>query len=167
MTNYISAYTGAQIDAAIANVSTKMDSNKIRYAVATGEVITSTSLVDIAGLTIPLTAGTYLFEASVHGASSATGGYRLGVQYSGTATSIEANHSGQTTTTAWGATARITALNTASTTLGTTNNAETQARITGIIVVSNSGNLTIQGLKVTSGNYTVRASSWLKVVQIA
>lgn len=134
---------------------------------ATGETITSTTLANIGGLSVPVVAGTYLVQAEVHGQSSTTAGYTLGINHSGTTTSIEGNQAGQLSTTTWGATARITAVNTSSTVLGTTANVETKAILTAKIVVSTSGNITIQGRKVTSGNFIVRGSSWLKVTKIA
>lgn len=133
---------------------------------ATGEGVTSTSLVNLAGLSIALTPGTYIFEAMLYANSSSTAGGRFGVQFSGTAT-VDAVFEGQTSTTGIAATARITALNSASTIIGTTASAETANRITGKLVVTASGNLTIQGLKVTSGTLTVRASSWLRVFRVA
>lgn len=138
-----------------------------RHVNATASTISATTLTDIPGLSIPLVAGTWLFEAQVHAQSSTTAGMRFGVNYSGTTTSIEGNFFGQLATTTLGATARITAVNTASTTVGTTANVETKHIITGVIVVSDSGNLTISGLKVTSGTLTHRSSSWLKVVRIS
>jgi hypothetical protein len=133
---------------------------------ATGGTITSTTLADIAGLTIAVAAGTYLIEAQIHGNSSTTAGYTLGINHSGTTTSLEANQMGQLATTTLAATARITAVNTSSTVCGTTASAETKAILTGKIVVSTAGNITIQGRKVTSGNFVIRSSSWLKVTKI-
>jgi hypothetical protein len=134
---------------------------------ASGQSVVSTSLVDLTGLSVTLTAGTYLFEAEIHGASSSVAGYRLAMNYTGTTTSVDYNHFGQLATTTLGATARVTAINTASTTLGTTASAETLARMTGKIVVSDGGSLVVRGLKVTSGTYTVRASSFLRVTKVA
>lgn len=133
-----------------------------------GFTTTSTSLVNITGLSIPLTAGTWAFEASIL-ASAATGtaGARLGVQYSGTTTSVNAGFQGQTNTTTSAATARITALNTGSTIICTTSAAITQNYIWGQIIVTGSGNLTIQGLKVTSGTLTVYGASKMNVRRIA
>lgn len=138
-----------------------------RHVNATDSTISATTLTNIPGLSIPLVAGTWLFEAQVHAQSSTAAGMRFGVNYSGTTTSIEGNFFGQLATTTLGATARITAVNTGSTTVGTTANVETKHIITGVIVVSDSGNLTISGLKVTSGTLTHRSSSWLKAVRIS
>jgi hypothetical protein len=137
------------------------------WAVFTGTTVTSTTLVDLAGMSIPLTAGTWVFEMLLSGASSSTAGVKFGVQYSGTATSVNATFSGQTSTTAFGATARITALNTGSTTVGTTANAQITGWIFGQIVVTTSGNLTAQALKVTSGTLTMNASSWMRAYRVA
>jgi hypothetical protein len=82
-------------------------------------------------------------------------------------TSVEAQCAGQTSGTAWGATTRITAKNTASVIVFTTSAAEGLVIISGQIIVSTSGNLTIQGLKVTSQTLTVRVGSWLTAVKTA
>lgn len=151
---------------AITKKVTKSDLIGLRN-IAVGETITSTSLVDIQGLTVPLTAGTWSFEANISLQSSTTAGVKFGVQYSGTTTSVSALHIGQLATTTWGATARITALNTGSTTIATTANVNQLASIFGKIVVSTAGNLTIQGLKVTSGNLIIYAESFIKATRIA
>lgn len=137
------------------------------HAVCSGDAITSTTLVNIAGMSIPLTAGTWVFEMIVSCASSSTAGGKLGVQYSGTTTSVDAVHLGQLATTTLAATARITALNTGSTTVGTTAAAELMCRIVGQIVVTTSGNLTCQALKVTSGTFTINASSQMWARRVA
>lgn len=140
----------------------------VLYAVAGAQSITSTTLVDISGLTLALTAGTWVFEAVVNGnAATLTAGAQFGAQYSGTLTSIEATFVGQLSGTTWAATARITAKNTASTVVMTTSAAECQVYLTGQVVVSGSGNFTIQGLKVTSQTLTIRSSSWVKAVKVA
>lgn len=136
-------------------------------ALATGEGITSTSLVDVAGMTIPITAGTWVFEMMVSASSSSTAGGRLGVQYSGTTTSVNATFFGQLATTTLAATARITALNTGSTIIGTTGSAEVTGRIFGQIIVTTAGNLTCQALKVTSGTLTINASSQMWARRVA
>jgi len=136
-------------------------------AACSGDAITSTSLVNVAGMTVPLTSGTWMFEAMVSCASSSTAGGRFGVQYSGSTTSVNAVQSGQLSTTTLSATARITALNTSSTIVGTTANAELMIRIFGKIIVTTGGNLTIQGLKVTSGTFTINASSFMWAQRIA
>lgn len=138
------------------------------FVVCAGHAITSTSLIDVNGMSIPLTPGTWIFEINISGsAATGTAGARFGVQYSGSSTSINAELIGQLATTTWAATARITALNTASTILMTTSAAQCHARIFGQIVVTGPGNLTLQGLKVTSQTLTIDASSWMMARKVA
>jgi hypothetical protein len=136
-------------------------------ALCSGAAVTSTTLVDLAGMSVALTAGTWVFAMYFSGNSSTSAGGKFGVQYSGTATSVNATFSGQTSTTAFGATARITQLNTASTTIGTVTSAQTVSLTYGQIVVTTSGNLTARALKVTSGTLTVDASSWMRAFRVA
>jgi hypothetical protein len=112
-------------------------------------------------------AGTYAFVAHLFGTSSSTAGVQFGVQYSGTSTSVDANQFGQTSTTGIAATAVITALNASSTTVMTTANAQAMVIISGSIVVTGAGNLTIRFLKVTSGTATINASSNLVAYKTA
>jgi hypothetical protein len=169
MANYISTFTGAQIDAALtlANTIPTLSANIPVTVVSPGNTTTSTSYVDLDGLSVALTAGTYFYEAEINSQSNATGGNRFAVNYTGTTTSIEGSQIGQTSTTAWGATARITALDADSTAVATTTNAETRTRLTGVIVVSTPGNFVVRGKKVTSGTTTYRAGSFLRVTRIA
>jgi hypothetical protein len=125
-------------------------------------------LVDLNGLSLALTAGTWIFEALISGsAGTGTAGAKFGVQYSGSTTSIDALHVGQLNTTGWAATARITAFNTASTTVMTTSAAQCHVKIFGKVVVAGSGNLTIRGLKVTSGTLTYNGSSMMWAFKVA
>lgn len=132
------------------------------YAVSSASTITGQSLADISGLSIALpAAGTYIFEMQISGTSSSTAGCQFGLNYTGSVTSVAACQIGQLSTTTWAATALITANNTASTVLMTTASAECSVLIRGQIVVSNTGNLTMRGLKVTSGTLTYRANGWM------
>jgi hypothetical protein len=122
----------------------------------------------MAGMTLALTAGTWVFQIVVNGnAATGTAGAQFGVQYSGSTTSIEATQTGQLATATPAATARIAAFNTASTVCMTTSAAECQVQICGQVVVSGSGNLTARGLKVTSGTLTYRSSSWMMARKVA
>lgn len=139
-----------------------------RVALCSGAAITSTSLVDIAGMSIPLTPGTWVFEMLISAnAATGTNGAKYGVGFSGTASSVLASFTGQTSGTAFGATALITALSTGSTTVHTTSAAQGMVRIFGKIVVTASGNLTAQGLKVTSQTLNVSASSFMRAYKIS
>jgi hypothetical protein len=89
------------------------------------------------------------------------------MNYSGSTTSIAATQIGQASTTTWAATAKITAINTVSTTVWTTAGAQGQTRIAGQIVVSNAGNLVVRGLSITSGTVTVDAGSQMQAFKVA
>lgn len=119
-------------------------------------------------MTLALTSGTWVFEAVIHGnKGTGTAGAQFGIGYTGTVTSMDAAQLGQANTTTLAATARITTKSTASTVAMTTAAAECEVRICGQIIVSTSGNLTAQGLSVTSGTLTVRAGSYLKAIKVA
>lgn len=142
--------------------------SKDMVAIATAGTTVSTTFVDLTGMSITLVAGTYLFDTWIYGqAGTGTAGAQFCMNYTGTTTSYEANQSGQLSTTTLGATARVTAVNTASTTLFTTSAAEGFLHISGKIVVSNGGNLVARGLKVTSQTLTWRGSSWMRVRRIS
>lgn len=139
-----------------------------QFVASGGQSITSTTLVDITGLSIALTTGTWVIQAVLNGnAATGTNGAQFGVQYTGTVTSMDVNQLGQASTTTLAATARITAKNTASTAVMTTSAAECRVQLDGQIVVSTSGTLTIQGLKVSSQTLTVRAGSYLRIYKVA
>ena len=140
------------------------------YALVSGSDFTtsSTTLVDITGLSVALVSGgTYEFEAVLTAGTGAdTNGVQVGVQYSSTG-SIEAGlHANAATATAFTA-GRITAFNTASATLEGSANANLPVWIKGIVVTTGAGNLTIQCLKPTSGTATVYQKSFLRVTRIS
>jgi len=129
--------------------------------------ITSTSLVDIGGLIVALTAGTWVFEAFVQAmCSTGTAGAQFGVQYSGTTTSTEFNMHGNLSATTI-STSRVTAKNTPGGVVLTTSTAEGIILMSGIIVVSDSGNFSVKGLKVTSQNLYIRAGSHVRIRKVA
>lgn len=128
----------------------------------------STSLVTITGLSLALTVGTWAFEININGnKATGTAGAIFGVQFSGTATSIACTQVGQLANNTWGATAKITALHTASTTLMTTSAAQCNVRIAGHIVVTVAGNLTAEGGVITSQTLTVDAGSSIEAFKVA
>jgi hypothetical protein len=140
------------------------------YALVSGSDFTtsSTTLVDITGLSVALVSGgTYEFEAVLTaGPGADTNGVQVGVQYSSTG-SIEAGlHAKAASATAFAA-GRITAFNTASATLEGSANASLPVWIKGIVVTTGAGNLTIQCLKPTSGTATVYQKSFLRVTRIS
>jgi len=139
-----------------------------KFAVCSGDAITSQSLTDIAGMSIALTSGTWIFEILISGsAATGTAGAQFGVNYSGTTTSINAEQFGQLATTTLAATARITAFNTASTIVMTTSAAQCFVKIFGQVVVTGAGNLTAKGLKVTSQTLTINAASRMMAYKVA
>jgi hypothetical protein len=139
------------------------------FARVTGANATTTTqtLTNIAGLTFAAAAGsTYEFEAVLSvGTSNVTTGTGYGVQYTGTASAIEGQIAGSSSTTAT-KTLRISALGTSYQAFLTTSNQTGGMLIRGIIVTTTAGNLTIQHLKVTSGTSTVYVNSFLKVTKI-
>ena len=164
-TSGFSGYTGVSGFTGASGVS---GASTILYAVATAGTTSSTSLTDMTGMTLPLTAGTWAFDTWIYGqAGTGTAGAQFAMNYTGTTTTYEANQSGQVSTTTMGATARVTAINTVSTTLMTTSGAECWVHISGQIVVSTSGNLVARGLKVTSQTLTYRGSSWMRAFKVA
>ncbi len=101
---------------------------------------TGTTLTNVTGMSVALVAGTYAIEVYLQTISTANSGLKLALAYSGTTTSCvytgdQANgttHGAHTTTTTMGnAVAAATAVT-------------TDAAITGTVVVSTAGNLTVQ-----------------------
>lgn len=140
------------------------------YALVAGSNATTTgqSLTNITGLTVSLSAGSvYEFEASMSvGTSAVTTGTKYGINYSQSGSTIEAQLTGTSTATATKS-ERINAVNTASGTYLAATSLTGQVLIKGVIKAgANSGNLTIQHLKVTSGTSTVYIGSYLKVIKI-
>lgn len=140
------------------------------YARVTGSDATTTgqSLVDVTGLSVVLAAGTaYDFEAVLGVTTTAvTTGTKYGVQFSTAGATVEAQLLGSLTS-ASSQSERISALNTATAAYLTTSAQSGQVLIKGIIITGiNSGNLTIQHLKVTSGTSTVKVNSYLKATKL-
>ena len=101
---------------------------------------TGTTLTNVTGMSVPLIAGTYAVEVYLQTISTANSGLKLALAYSGTTTSCVytgdqtngTTHGAHTTTTTMGnAVAAATAVT-------------TDAAITGTVVVSTAGNLTVQ-----------------------
>lgn len=139
------------------------------YARVTGSNATTTgqALVDIAGLSIPLTTNAvYEISGMLSVSTTGTAGVQYGLNYSVAGGTVEAQLSGSLTSTAT-KTERISALNTASTAYLTTSGQTGGIIIRGIITTgANAGNLTVKFLKVTSGTATVFQNSVLKVTRI-
>jgi hypothetical protein len=142
------------------------------YARVTGADATtsSTTLVDVTGLSVALSANTtYEFEAVLVTTTSAdTNGTRYGINFSAAGATVAAGLVGSKSA-ATAAGDSITALNTGSSQAYLTTTSESgTAMIRGTIVVgANAGNLTVQHLKITSGTSTVRIGSYLKVTKIS
>ena len=137
----------------------------------TQQDITSSTLVDIGGLVVTLpSSGTYVFESTINAmCQTGTQGAQFGAQFSGTTTSIEFNYQGNLAITSI-TTCRVTAKNTAGITLLTTSAAEGKIYLSGIIIVSTSGNFSIQGLRILGGgaqHLYIRPGSYVSVMKIA
>lgn len=114
--------------------------NTVSTAVSATSGTTGTTLTNIPGLSIPVVAGTYRFEAYLTGTSTTNSGVKFAIANSGTTTSavytgIQYNNATvnahATTTTAGNA-------------VGAATTVFTDATIEGSIVVSAAGNLTVQ-----------------------
>lgn len=138
------------------------------YVWVSGSNATTTgqSLTNITGLSVALIANTkYFFSANLSVQSSSTAGNQYGVNFSAAGATVEAQISG-TLAAATSRSDRISAFNTASPAY-VTSGATGGIRIEGIITTgANSGNLTIQHLKTTSGTSTVFQNSPLIVTRI-
>jgi len=132
------------------------------------QTIVATALVPIGGLQVPLTAGTWLFDAMVGFAcSTGTTGCQFGVQYTGTVTSVDAQVMGTITATLI-ASGRYTAKHAPGPqALGIVSGQQGVARIAGVVVVSDSGTFSIEGLKITSQNLFIHQNSQMRVNQVA
>lgn len=141
------------------------------YAQVTGSnaTTTSTTLVDVTGLSVALTTNAvYEIEAVMTGSTTAvTTGTGYGVQYSGAGGSVEAFITASSTSTVT-KTLRISALNTSAQAFLTTSAQTGGILIKGRVTTgANAGNLTIKHLKVTSGTSTIFIGSFLKVTRIS
>ena len=140
------------------------------YSRLTGDVsTTSTSLVDITGLSIALVASAvYEFEANlIVTVSNNTGGTSYGVQYSSSGANVYSTIIGTYSASA-AASGKIVALNTASAAYLSGANNTGEILIKGIFTTgANGGNITIQHLKVSSGTSYVNNGSFLKVTRIS
>lgn len=138
------------------------------FARVTGSNATtsSTSLVAITGLSVPLLANSvYYFTASLTGNGADANGVRFGVNFSAAGASVEAGVIADTAGTGT-RTRRINALNTATAQAFFTSVNDVYATIQGIVVTGvNPGNLTIQHLKVTSGTSTIYINSCLWAIK--
>ncbi len=137
------------------------------------QTTTSTSLVNVPGLSIALAAGSvYEFEANLTVRSSSDNGTNYGINYTGTGvTTIECFVDGNVDLGAGGHTLfqRVNALNTAPTYVyNAVANTDGGLMIRGVITTGATagGNLTVQHKKVTSGTSTVYGGSFLKVTKI-
>jgi hypothetical protein len=142
------------------------------FARVTGSNVTttSTSLVDITGLSIALEVSSiYEFEANLSVQSSSGAGNQYAVDYSGTGSnSIEAQIFGNTTNANRVGANRINGFSTATLSYLTVAGLAGAVKMSGIITTgaTTAGDLTIQHLKVTSGTSTVFMNSYLKVTKI-
>lgn len=152
-------------DATWSNIGTPV------YARLTGtQTTTGQALADISGLSIACEASA-VYELTVSlltGTSAVTTGTKYGVQYSAAGAAVNAGYNGTTTDTS-NVTNRMTALNTGTSTFMTTSGSTNGSFfLTGIFTTgANTGNVTVQHLKVTSGTSSVFAGSYMKLTRIA
>lgn len=139
------------------------------YARVTGSnaTTTSTTLVDVTGLSLPLSANSvYEFVAEITGNGADANGVKFGVNYSAAGATVEAGIYADVAGTGMRS-RRINALNSATAQSFFTSSNDVAALIQGTITTgANAGNLTIQHLKGTSGTSTVYVGSYLKVTKI-
>lgn len=170
-----STHTGAQAISTVTGLQSALDAKAAsmylpRLAFAANDVTTtSTSFVDITGLSIALEANkTYVFRVGLSAGTSAdVSGTRYTMQFSAAGASLEAqivNPISQTNARA----ERLSAFNTAPLSNSLTTSAQTGAiLITGRVVTgSNAGDLTVRHLKNTSGTATIYAGSFLEVTLV-
>lgn len=129
---------------------------------------TGQSLVDITGLSLALEASSvYEFESFLTVNSSDTNGNKYGVNFSSAGASVSAAIQAPQTAGRYWVTGIITALNTATAAYCTgATNINGGLMIKGTLTTgANSGNLTVQHLKVTSGTSTVYVGSYVKAIK--
>lgn len=139
------------------------------FVTSSDATTTGQSLADVTGLSIALaTNHTYEFEALLNVSSSDSNGNQYGIQYTGTAATLEAGIIGPLAANSMQS-KRISALNSATATFVTFSGSVGTALIKGTIITSGAsgGNLTIQHLKVTSGTSTIKVNSYLKVTLVS
>lgn len=139
------------------------------YARVTGSnaTTTSTTLVDVTGLNVPLAANSvYEFVANLTGNGADSNGVKFGVNYSAAGATVEAGIYADVAGTGT-RTRRINALGSATLQSFFTSSNDVAALIQGTITTgANAGNITIQHLKGTSGTSTIYIGSFLKVTKI-
>ncbi len=125
---------------------------------------TSTSLVDVTGLTFLCPANSsYLLEINLQVASTSAAGIKVGVTGSGTA-GIGLGVLGTAGSATATRTERLTALSTA-TSAFVTFNSDGILNLNGLVSCGvTPGNIQVQVLKVTSGTATVYGSSWIRAM---
>jgi hypothetical protein len=127
----------------------------------------STSLVDITGLTFAAAASKlYRVEVDLFGQNTGTAGMKIALAFS--AAGAAGWHLTMSHTTSAAASTAINPIGTASTTIyWTTATTDLTSKIIGTIVTgANTGNITAQALKVTSGTLTVHIGSTMTVTQL-
>lgn len=153
----------------VAQVNTLLGTTPHTYARITGSDVTtsSTSLVDITGLSVALAANSvYEMEAHVLALSSTTDQNEYGVNYSAAGASIDGTIRGYLFADTHVGSGEITAFNTATGPLQYTSKGFLDFYCL-VTTGANTGNLTIQHLKVTSGTATAYVNSYMKVTKVA
>jgi hypothetical protein len=127
----------------------------------------STSLVDITGLTYAAAANKlYRVEVDLFGQNTGTAGMKIALAFS--AAGAAGWHLSMSHTTSAAASTAINPIGTASTTIyWTTATTDLTSKLIGTIATgANTGNITAQALKVTSGTLTVHIGSTMTVTQL-
>jgi hypothetical protein len=136
----------------------------------TADHTASTSQIDVPELTVALAASSvYEFEAMLQINSTTSAGMKLAFAFSAAGATGQAVYTGSTTTTAAAVCSNLIAIGSTQAwmTIGTGGNDGTVVVKGWITTGANTGNLTIQQFKVTSGTATVRKGSVLKVNKAA
>lgn len=145
-------------------------SNTTFKRITANSATTSTSLVEIDGLWLPMAANAvYLVEAGWAGSVSAvTTGIRYGASYNGTLTNMRLQIVGSLLDTT-AAMCQISSNNTQTTSLFGTTSGSTDigVQVTGIVRTGGTaGNFSFKQLKVTSGTATVFADGWMRITRV-
>jgi hypothetical protein len=136
-------------------------------SLATTTTITQQTFQPISGLSLLLTAGTWVFEAQLTGRCSDAAGAKFSLDFSGTQASIDyAQLTGNQNTT-WNGLQRFVVTGATGPTSWTDASLDSFGLIFGQIAVTTSGSLLLRGLKVTSGSLIVWPTSTLKVWKIS
>lgn len=131
--------------------------------------ISGLPLVNIAGLNLPINAGTYLVDTWIYGQSSNVAGAGFSISSSATVTTIDVVHSGLATGTTIVQSSRTTTNNASgATAVWAAANTEAWAHMTGTLVTSGTGRVFVRAAnKAAAAVLTIRSGSYLSVTRLA